>query len=327
MLHVTAVESEQRIAGTAPAILICCVCTNGRVAGLKACIRTLLEQKIDRQKYQLRICVVDNSLDDWTVQRVLDDATSQAQLLSVQEHRAGIPFARNAALNAALECGADFIAFIDDDEVAPPNWLAELCSIMQEVNCDVVQGGRIRSSLLKDAIEAASTISPKKGRSRVKWRATADTHNVLFRRWLLDEPFNLRFDEHLHIIGGSDTEFFMRAHDVGAKIARTKDAAVVEVWPPERTTPEYAAKRAFRVGACTNYRYRKNRTALMALPILLGRAAWRLASGSQLFLMGFADMLFWPSAETNKFRKASDAFHFSAGCVLPYFGIRPAKYY
>ena len=48
------------------------------------------------------------------------------------EGRRGIPQARNAAVAVALE-RADFVAFIDDDEVPSPLWLAELLRLRAEL--------------------------------------------------------------------------------------------------------------------------------------------------------------------------------------------------
>lgn len=42
-----------------------------------------------------------------------------------EPHR-GISYARNAAVKTAIESGAEWIAFIDDDEVPLPFWLDEL---------------------------------------------------------------------------------------------------------------------------------------------------------------------------------------------------------
>src|SRR6185436_1249486 len=55
----------------------------------------------------------------------------------VHEPRAGVANARNAGLAAAK---GEFIAFLDDDEVAQDRWLAELLRVQAETNADVVFG-------------------------------------------------------------------------------------------------------------------------------------------------------------------------------------------
>src|SRR3954451_21792829 len=47
-------------------------------------------------------------------------------LTAVHEPRRGIASARNRLIEAALERGADAIAFFDDDEILHPDWLVRL---------------------------------------------------------------------------------------------------------------------------------------------------------------------------------------------------------
>jgi succinoglycan biosynthesis protein ExoM len=53
-------------------------------------------------------------------------ATAPFPVYYVHEPICGIARARNAALDKATELGADWIAMLDDDEVADPRWLANL---------------------------------------------------------------------------------------------------------------------------------------------------------------------------------------------------------
>ena len=54
--------------------------------------------------------------------------------------KAGIPAARNAALEAAKSISPDWIAFIDDDEVAPRDWIARLHAVAVHYGADVTSG-------------------------------------------------------------------------------------------------------------------------------------------------------------------------------------------
>ena len=55
------------------------------------------------------------------------------------EPRRGIPYARNRAI-ASIEGRADFVAFVDDDEIPAPEWLDELLHVQRSYDADVVAG-------------------------------------------------------------------------------------------------------------------------------------------------------------------------------------------
>ena len=50
----------------------------------------------------------------------------QAQLYFAEEQERGTSFARNRAITTALAQGAEWIAFIDDDDRPRPDWLAHV---------------------------------------------------------------------------------------------------------------------------------------------------------------------------------------------------------
>src|SRR5690606_31942716 len=55
------------------------------------------------------------------------------------EERQGIPFARNAVLEAFQEFG-DVLAFVDDDEEVTSSWLSRLLTTWSSTGADVVAG-------------------------------------------------------------------------------------------------------------------------------------------------------------------------------------------
>jgi hypothetical protein len=149
---------------------------------------------------------------------------------------------------------------------------------------------------------------------------------VIFRSWLVAPPVGLRFDETM-LVGGSDGEFFMRASRHGARILRTADAVVFEHRPASRATLAHECRRAYRVGANCNYRYRKHHAAPTALVRLLARAtekvlvgAGRLVAAAVLVLLSFRK-----SVELAR-KSAADAC-FACGCLGPYFGLTPHRYH
>lgn len=75
----------------------------------------------------LHIIVVDNEPEPNNVAVVVGVAcSSPIEMRYVHTPKRGIAAARNAALDAAIGICADWIAFIDDDEVVKPDWITDL---------------------------------------------------------------------------------------------------------------------------------------------------------------------------------------------------------
>jgi glycosyltransferase involved in cell wall biosynthesis len=64
-------------------------------------------------------------------------ALTDPRITVVHEPGAGVANARNAGLRVAR---ADIIAFLDDDEIAPPAWLGALLRVQKLSGADVVFG-------------------------------------------------------------------------------------------------------------------------------------------------------------------------------------------
>lgn len=175
-------------------------------------------------------------------------ASSPVELRYLHAPARNISVARNAILEAASREAA-FLAFIDDDEVAPPNWIAALWARMVETEADVVLGpvrgiygpeapAWMRKGRFHDTL-------PTCGRNRTI--RTGYTCNVLLRlhRAALAER---RFDLQFGCSGGEDTLFFAGANAAGATIVYAPEAVLHEVVPPERARLHWLLRRRYRMG-------------------------------------------------------------------------------
>ncbi|MGE0724392.1 MAG: glycosyltransferase [Alphaproteobacteria bacterium] len=97
------------------------VCTLNRAAMLRTCLESLQRQSLGTDNY--RIMVVDNGSTDATPAVVAEFAAGAPPAEYVREEMPGLSQARNRALAA---CATPLIAFIDDDQLAPPDWLERL---------------------------------------------------------------------------------------------------------------------------------------------------------------------------------------------------------
>ncbi|MCW5889735.1 MAG: glycosyltransferase family 2 protein [bacterium] len=103
------------------------VCTQDRAAYLAKALRSLAAQTLVPDAYE--VVVVDNASRDETPAVIAAAARGAVPLIAVHEARRGLAHARNAGLRAA---GAPFVAYLDDDAIASPAWLATLLAVFEE---------------------------------------------------------------------------------------------------------------------------------------------------------------------------------------------------
>ena len=136
--HTPAAEPEflarrRAVLSAAPHITVV-VCTRERPGALARCLDSLLAQ----QYPGYRILVVDNAPVTGATAEVVHAAAGRGRVDYLVEPNAGLSFARNAAVRAAP---GQILAWIDDDEVADPCWLAEVARALDEhPDADVVSG-------------------------------------------------------------------------------------------------------------------------------------------------------------------------------------------
>ncbi|MBD9375297.1 glycosyltransferase family 2 protein [Rhizobium sp. ARZ01] len=225
-----------------------------------------------------------------------------------------ISIARNACLDQSR---GEFLAFIDDDETASPEWLVRLVETMSENGADVVLG----------PVKAQYGTAPK-------WMRRADLHstrpvwvggeirtgytcNVLLR--LTARPLaGRRFSLSLGRTGGEDTEFFSLAKHAGARIAFAPTAWVHEPVTESRATFAWLARRRYRMGQ-THGRLLADR------PHNGGRVAQvGLAAAKSLFCAGACiATAFFPA---QRYRYALRAI-MHAGAVSGLMGVREIEQY
>ena len=111
-----------------------CICTYRRPQVLEA-IQSVAEQALPPH-IRVRLAIADNSAEASARDLVADLAGKLAiGVHYLHAPGANISIARNACLDFA---GGDWIAFLDDDELASPGWLANL--LAKSANADIVFG-------------------------------------------------------------------------------------------------------------------------------------------------------------------------------------------
>lgn len=219
-----------------------CICTFRRtfLAETLASIAAL-----DPGAHAIRVIIADNDEVPSARERV-DIMRDKIPFPIIYEHApsANICIARNACLDRA---DADFVAFVDDDEVVTPGWIVALVDKAEATGAAAVLG----------------PVRARYGSDAPRWMVDGDFHstrpvfvgdtirtgytcNVLIR-WSMPHKA-LRFDLALGRSGGEDTAFFYQLTALGGTIAYAEDALVEEPVPAERASMNWLVRRRLRFG-------------------------------------------------------------------------------
>lgn len=221
-----------------------CVCTYKR-RHIVDTLQSVLAQRL-APGLQLEIVVVDNDPLKSAEQAVTEVGAGTAiPVRYASEPARNIARARNRALFLAR---GDWLAMIDDDEVAEPTWLQELLDAATKYRADIVIG-RVVARYPTGAprwLTVADPFSRNLGPSGTKC-TTGLSGNTLMR-WQMLRDTSIRFDPAFGLSGGEDTDFFSRHHSAGAKIVVASEAVVSEEVPMGRLSPAYLRQRAIRAG-------------------------------------------------------------------------------
>lgn len=224
-----------------------CVATYKRPEGLRRLLEGLGRLRFERGPApEIEIVIADNEARGRAAAICREAPSRIAWPVHVlEEPRRGITFARNRALSGARP-DAEYIAFIDDDEVPDPGWMEALLEARRRFGADVVAGPVVpvfESSAPGWAVRGGfygPRLYPNGGQLGV-----AFTNNVLMRA-AIPRELGRAFDHQFALTGGEDTDFFMRARKAGNRIVWAADAVVRETVPASRLTVGWLLRRGYR---------------------------------------------------------------------------------
>lgn len=222
-----------------------CVCTYNRPERLKECIQSIIIQEFT-DLVELRIIVVDNSVEQ--TGRYLTEVISASEtvpIIYLNENRRGISYARNKCLDSI---DADYFCFIDDDEIASPNWIQDLYQTLKNCDADIVSGPVIAtypkntpSWVIQSKVFERPRISTGEAPKSVA------TGNCMIKTSVIQET-GIRFDHRFALSGGEDSDFFSRLLVSGYKPVYCNEAEVFEKADRDRMSVTYWMRRAIRGG-------------------------------------------------------------------------------
>jgi succinoglycan biosynthesis protein ExoM len=246
-----------------------CICTCDRVDSLQSLLNVLAGIKLGSlDPSDLFFVLVDNQ-PDGRARAVCDQARARlpCTLHFAEERERGISFARNRAISTALSHGADFIAFIDDDDLPRPDWLVHLVDRQRIACADLVIGNwQMPDDLsVPKSLRGIHFFKPRQIHRLNQWGFPpwAGTCNVLISRRVVEhlgqaEPV---FRPEFARTGGGDTDFFIRARVAGFSVAVAPDSVVFFNWDPGRLTWRGVLRRAFRLGSTSMHLERVHMSA------------------------------------------------------------------
>lgn len=240
----------------APGSVLIAALTCGRPRGLGALLDGVAGLRLPEGR-RVGMLVVDNNADG-SARRTVEAAARRMpfDLHYRHEPRRGISFARNTAL-AFARGRAEFLAFIDDDEVPSPNWLSELLRVQALAGAAAVTGpvqprfvGPVPAWAADGAFHASRGGGLNDGSEPADGEPArvASSANLLIRTALLSGAGGFRFDEALALTGGEDTLLFAQLRAAGHRVVYARGALAYETVPPSRARLSWLLRRWYRTG-------------------------------------------------------------------------------
>jgi len=231
------------------------ICTYRRPDTLPEAIESLQTQSLPRDYYE--IIVVDNNSQDATSETVRQYVQDDRPIVRyVLETRQGLSYSRNTGVKLA---SADIIAFLDDDAVAHPDWLATLLEVYDSSPAAWAVGGKIlpiwdgeRPDWVRNSMLRSLSIVDWGDETRtLNWPERMIGTNCSFRKQVFSEvglfATNLGRRGTL-LLGHEDTEIQERIHVLGKLVFYTPRAIVYHHILRERLTKRYFYCRYYGAG-------------------------------------------------------------------------------
>lgn len=207
----------------------------------------------------LGVLVVENA-DTPNAQHVVEAFRARTGLpvWYVLEPETGYASVRNRILAEAKAIGAPFLAMLDDDEVAAPDWINRMIAEMTRRDLDLAGGPNLLEAEESELDSQARAVLDRfrdshadLNHARLQGARSGTAVEVYTNNWCLRmsalEGTGLQFDPRLNRIGGEDTWFSRQAQTAGLTLGWVGAAVTTDVWPASRLEPAYLFRRRFAI--------------------------------------------------------------------------------
>ncbi len=215
-------------------MILICICTRERdqmLAAAAAAVGRLARP----EDYEVELLIVENETSPRQAD-VIKGFDIGMPLHYRHEPALGLVMARNRALETAIELGAQWVAFTDDDQEVEPDWLTAYQTALRANPQQKILTGPYWYKYPED-------FSPYRRRQRDRAHAesvelnTIMGGNCLIHRDIFGpNGLNLRFNLIFNFTGCEDTEYGLRAAAAGFPFIWVKSAVVREALSGHRAT-------------------------------------------------------------------------------------------
>lgn len=223
-----------------------CMCTYKRDS-LDKTLNSLCVQRLP-DDCSLEIIIVDNDTEESG--RAISESYKNKQTSVAISYFVNGERNLSAVRNTSIEkASGEFLAFIDDDEWAEPDWIASLYNALQQYSADAVFG--TVTVIYPDSTPDWISNGDMFGKDSHKTGAILSkgaTSNAMLKAHWVNQPDGFRFDPVFGKSGGEDTDFFHRIFKAGATLVFDNTAIVSETVEAHRLNFEYLKKQNIRIG-------------------------------------------------------------------------------
>ena len=219
------------------------ICTHNRSAALAEVLARLSTQ-LDPGAMSWSVLVVDNASTDKTA-KIVEKYTEFVPLRYVYEAKLGLTHARRRAV---AETQGAWIAFVDDDNLLEPGWIAAVSATILAWPKAGGVGGRVILQWDIPPVEAVKDFgfcfaeqdlgdSPREVESLVGAGMVLKREALVTSGWTAAPMLDDRIGSSL--VSGGDTEMALRVRSAGYQLRYTPDAVMHHRMPASRASVKY----------------------------------------------------------------------------------------
>lgn len=239
------------------------VSTRNRSKSLRKCLLSLVNQSAPADVFE--VLIVDNNSSDDTAEVISDIVKDHQHVRSCRENTLGLSCARNRGLK---EGRGEYVAYIDDDAEAFPDWIQEMLAFLRR-NGSVVTFGGPHEATVDTPLPGwfppefgTFELGPKEFSLNATTEFLCGTNMVFKRDVLLDIG---GFSPDLGMSGnklsyGEETRLQIDLKRLGYEIFYVPTLKVKHLIAPEKMKLQWLIRSVYAVGRCSSTTFCTQRT-------------------------------------------------------------------